>query len=138
MKDPAIMIAGSNLNSYYLSSDTGKTWTQHLTSSLVSGGDPVIECRYCGCFLFFHLSNPPGGNWIDHRLSEDRDNGATGMTAVLQDLMAPRHRTNNGVLSMHTTTISFSPGPSSISTDLNPADSSSYSFPVLSDQGDLE
>ena len=32
-KDPAIMIAGSNLNSYYLSSDTGKTWTQHLLTS---------------------------------------------------------------------------------------------------------
>ncbi|MEZ5053115.1 MAG: T9SS type A sorting domain-containing protein [Chitinophagales bacterium] len=78
-KDPAIMIAGSNLNSYYLSSDTGKTWTQHLlTSSFGVWGDPVIEVDTAGVFYFFHLSNPPGGNWIDRIVCQKtEDNGAT-------------------------------------------------------------
>lgn len=78
-RNPAIMIAGSNLNSYYLSSDTGHTWSTHLlTSEFGVWGDPVIDVDTAGVFYFFHLSNPPSGNWIDRIVCQKTtDNGAT-------------------------------------------------------------
>lgn len=61
-----IMVAGSNLNFYYYSSDGGKTWTTRQLESLYGvWGDPVIIVDTAGSFYFFHLSNPPGGSWID-------------------------------------------------------------------------
>ena len=78
-KDPATVIAASNLNSYYLSSDTGRTWTQHLlTSPFGVWGDPVIDVDTAGVFYFTHLSNPADGNWIDRIVCQKTtDNGAT-------------------------------------------------------------
>ena len=65
-KNPANLVAGANLNNYYISRDSGQTWTTaNLTSSLGVWGDPVISVDTAGDFYFFHLSNPPSGNWID-------------------------------------------------------------------------
>ncbi|MFN8305103.1 MAG: T9SS type A sorting domain-containing protein [Saprospiraceae bacterium] len=65
-ENPAQLVAGANLNNYYFSSDTGKTWTSGgLTSPYGVWGDPVISVDTNGHFLFLHLSNPANGNWID-------------------------------------------------------------------------
>ena len=65
-KNPHAMIAAANLNNYYLSRDTGRTWTVHTLSSPYGvWGDPALAVDTAGDFYFFHLSNPPGGNWID-------------------------------------------------------------------------
>lgn len=65
-KNPAKLVAGANLNNYYISRDSGQTWTTaNLTSSLGVWGDPMITVDTAGDFYFFHLSNPPSGNWID-------------------------------------------------------------------------
>lgn len=82
MMDPLntdILVAGSNLNSYYYSSDGGLTWESNfLTSSYGVWGDPVIDVDQEGNFYFFHLSNPPSGNWIDRIVCQkSTDNGVT-------------------------------------------------------------
>lgn len=60
------MVAGTNLNNYYISTDGGYNWTTGtMTSSFGVWGDPVIEVDSAGDFYFFHLSNPASGNWID-------------------------------------------------------------------------
>lgn len=65
-KNPDHLIAGANLNNYYTSNDGGETWTENiLTSPQGVWGDPVIDVDTNGNFYFFHLSNPPTGNWID-------------------------------------------------------------------------
>ncbi len=65
-KNPNHLIAGANLYNYYTSDDAGATWTENiLTSPQGVWGDPVIDVDTNGDFYFFHLSNPPTGNWID-------------------------------------------------------------------------
>lgn len=77
--NPDILVAGANLNNYFYSSDGGLTWTtSHLTSSYGVWGDPVIDVDTEGNFYFFHLSNPPSGNWIDRIICQkSTTNGAT-------------------------------------------------------------
>ncbi len=63
---PERVMVGANIDNYYISSDTGKTWTSNkLTSKYGVWGDPVIAVDRKGHWYFFHLSNPPEGNWID-------------------------------------------------------------------------
>jgi hypothetical protein len=60
------LVAGANIDNYYYSVDGGLTWDENvLTSTYGVWGDPVIACDTAGNFYFFHLSNPPTGNWID-------------------------------------------------------------------------
>lgn len=74
-KHPNELIAGSNLDSYYISSDTGHTWTEHrLSSSYGVWGDPTISVDTMGNFYFFHLSNPPSGNWVDRIVCQKTTN----------------------------------------------------------------
>lgn len=75
--NPNIMVVGSNLNSYYRSTDYGETWVGNtLTSSYGVWGDPVIDVDNLGNFYFFHLSNTPGGEWIDRIVCQkSTDNG---------------------------------------------------------------
>jgi len=64
--NPKYIAAGSNLNYYYFSSDSGKTWnTTTLTSNLGVWGDPVLVYDVNGNLLFAHLSDPISGYWID-------------------------------------------------------------------------
>lgn len=78
-KQPNVMIAGSNLRSYYVSLDSGQTWTQNqMSSSYGVWGDPVVIVDTASNFYFFHLSNPPSGNWIDRIVCQKTtDNGST-------------------------------------------------------------
>jgi hypothetical protein len=63
---PAHLIAAANINNYYVSRDTGRTWSTHtLHSSYGVWGDPVIGVDTQSHFYFFHLSNPSFGSWID-------------------------------------------------------------------------
>ena len=66
-QNPDQLVAGSNLNKYYISEDGGYTWSMNSLSSPQYGvwGDPVIIVDTAGDFYFFHLSNPAVGNWID-------------------------------------------------------------------------
>ncbi len=76
-KNPNVLIAGANLNNYYVSIDSGYTWTQKtLSSSLGVWGDPTISVDTASNFYFFHLSNPPSGSWIDRIVCQkSKDNG---------------------------------------------------------------
>ncbi len=78
-KNPAQLVAACNINSYYISQDTGRTWSTHrLTSSHGVWGDPVISVDTAGHFYFFHLSNPADGNWIDRIVCQKTvDHGQT-------------------------------------------------------------
>jgi hypothetical protein len=61
-----LLYAATNINNYYISKDTGRTWVENtLSSSHGVWGDPVMEVDTLGNLYFFHLSNPPSGNWID-------------------------------------------------------------------------
>lgn len=76
---PNVMIAAANINRYYTSQDTGRTWTSHsLQSSYGVWGDPAIAVDIHSSFYFFHLSNPASGNWIDRIVCQKTtDNGET-------------------------------------------------------------
>ena len=65
------LVAGSNINNYYYSTDGGLNWTEDILSSTYGvWGDPAIACDTTGSFYFFHLSNPPSGSWIDRIVSQ--------------------------------------------------------------------
>lgn len=78
-KNPSIIVAATNLNNYYFSNDTGRTWSSNtLSSSFGVWGDPVIDVDTAGNFYYFHLSNPSSGNWIDRIVCQkSADNGQT-------------------------------------------------------------
>lgn len=73
------LVAGANLDNVYYSTDGGQTWVSNfLGSSYGVWGDPTIEVDANGNFYFFHLSNPPSGNWIDRIVCQkSADNGNT-------------------------------------------------------------
>ena len=70
------LFAGSNIDNYYYSTDGGYSWVEGILYSAQNGvwGDPVLLCDTAGAFYFFHLSNPPEGNWID-RIVCQKTNG---------------------------------------------------------------
>ena len=71
------MIAGANINNVFYTEDGGYTWTvdQLYSSTLGVWGDPVTIVDNEGNYLFFHLSNPPGGNWIDRIVCQKSTDG---------------------------------------------------------------
>jgi hypothetical protein len=62
------MVAGSNINNYYVSSDGGYTWSKGLlTSTYGVWGDPVTIADTTGTFYYFHLArNPAITTWPDY------------------------------------------------------------------------
>ncbi len=71
---PQYLIAASNINNYYLSSDTGATWTHYYQNSAYGvWGDPILIADTTGSFYYFHLANPPNGNWIDRMVCQRSD-----------------------------------------------------------------
>jgi len=63
------IIAGTALNQFYLSLDSGRTWSfSKLKSTLGVYGDPAMLVDTQGNYYFFHLSNPQAGtegHWVD-------------------------------------------------------------------------
>ncbi len=73
--NPNIIWAGTNHNNIYYSEDGGKTWLHELAISKSGvGGDPVMHINKNGKLFYFHLSNPPKGNWIDRIVVQRRPN----------------------------------------------------------------
>ena len=136
--NPNILVAGSVLNFYHTSSDGGLTWnTQTLNSSYGVWGDPVIDIDTLGNFYFTHLSNTPGGNWIDRIVCQkSTDNGNTWSNGTFTGLNGTKaqdkqwtvvDRTNDNIYMTWTEFDNF--GSS------NPSDSSRILFSKSLDQG---
>ncbi len=69
------LVAGSNIDNYYISTDGGQTWEKgNLSSTYGVWGDPVLIVDTAGSYYFFHLSNPDVGNWIDRIVCQKLDN----------------------------------------------------------------
>ena len=65
-KNTSQLVGASNIDNYYYSTDGGLNWSEGILASPHGvWGDPAIACDTTGSFYFFHLSNPPTGNWID-------------------------------------------------------------------------
>jgi len=82
-KNPAMIMAGANINKTYLSLDTGRTWTlTQMSSNSGVWGDPCISADTAGNFLYLHLSNPPAGqgNWIDRIVFQKYDTQSQSWT----------------------------------------------------------
>ena len=80
VSNPKMMLAAANLSNYYLSSDSGQTWSSNqISSTLGVWGDPVVIIDALGNYYFFHLSNPvTNGNWIDRIVCQkSTDQGQT-------------------------------------------------------------
>ena len=132
------LMAGSNIDNYYYSTDGGSNWTEGiLTSSYGVWGDPVLACDTTGSFYFFHLSNPPSGNWIDRIVCQKTNapgaiwsNGSfTGLngTKAQDKQWVAIDRSNNTI---YMTWTEFDDYGSS-----DPADSSRILFSKSADQG---
>ncbi|HNS18071.1 MAG TPA: hypothetical protein PKI34_09655 [Bacteroidales bacterium] len=61
------IVAGANIDNVYFSNDGGYSWDQSTlhSGSLGVWGDPCVVTDTSGYLYFFHLSNPPAGEWID-------------------------------------------------------------------------
>ncbi len=69
------ILAGSNIDNYYTSTDGGYTWNKaYITSNYGVWGDPSLNVDTNGNFYFFHLSNPQTGNWIDRIVCQKIEN----------------------------------------------------------------
>ena len=75
-KNPNRLVAGSNIDNIYYSSDAGRSWTKKKQNSNFGVyGDPVIVCDTAGAFYHFHLSNPSFGSWIDRIVCQKSTDG---------------------------------------------------------------
>ena len=75
-KNPARMVAATNISNVYHSQDSGKTWVKQVQQSTYGvWGDPVIACDDKGAFYHLHLSYPPDGNWIDRIVCQKSEDG---------------------------------------------------------------
>jgi hypothetical protein len=76
-KNPDLIIGGANINNVYHSENGGLTWSTGTISSPSWGvwGDPCCIADTSGNYYFFHLSYPPGGNWIDRIVCQKSTNG---------------------------------------------------------------
>lgn len=77
--NPDNLIAGANLMFAYHSTDGGHTWNiGTLASQYGVWGDPCVIFDERGGAYYAHLSNPPGGRWIDRIVVQtSSDGGAT-------------------------------------------------------------
>jgi hypothetical protein len=75
-KNPNQIVAGSNLNFYYYSTNGGYNWTRAtLTSTYSVWGDPAIAVDTNGHFYYGHLTNPSGSYFIDRIVVQKSTNG---------------------------------------------------------------
>jgi hypothetical protein len=137
-KNPAVLVAGANINKVYVSTDTGNTWTVNtLTSTYGVGGDPMIMVDTAQNFYYFHLrgfSNPqqidrivcqrldsPSGSWSNGSFF-----GVNGTKMQDKEWAIVDRKTNN----IYVGWTQFDVYGSS-----NPADSSIIRFSRSADQG---
>lgn len=92
--DPSILAAGANINHFFVSTDSGNTWSDsRLTSSYGVWGDPSLIYDKAGNLYFAHLSNPPFGYWIDRIVvQKSTDNGTTWNDGVGVGFIDPKNQ----------------------------------------------
>lgn len=75
-KNPNEIVGGANINSVYRSMNGGLNWTRIVLTSSLYGvwGDPCVIVDTNEVFYYFHLSNPPGGSWIDRIVCQKSTN----------------------------------------------------------------
>jgi hypothetical protein len=79
--DPSRILAGSVLNEFHFSSDSGRTWeTGLLNSPYGVWGDPCVIADGLGSLYYFHLSDISGENWrgenfLDRIVCQRSDDG---------------------------------------------------------------
>ncbi|HEY5910397.1 MAG TPA: sialidase family protein [Verrucomicrobiae bacterium] len=72
--NPRHLVAGSNLNFYYYSTNGGVNWfSGRLSSPYGVWGDPCVVVDTNNCYYYFHLSNPSDGHWIDRIVCQKLD-----------------------------------------------------------------
>lgn len=70
------VVAGSNLNFYYYSTNSGLNWTKTtLTSTYGVWGDPSIAVDTAGNFYYAHLTNSTSSYFIDRIVVQKSTNG---------------------------------------------------------------
>jgi hypothetical protein len=76
-KNLSQVVAGANIDFYYYSINGGLSWTRGTLVSSTYGvyGDPTIIVDTLGNFYYFHLANPPGGNWLDRIVCQKSTDG---------------------------------------------------------------
>ncbi len=73
-KNPDHLVAGSNITNFYYSDDGGLTWNESSMSSQYGVyGDPCVIVDTAGDFYYFHLANPPSGDWLDRMVVQKYD-----------------------------------------------------------------
>ncbi len=133
------MVAGTVLNHYYYSNDAGQTWQSGiLNSSYGVWGDPVIDVDNDGNFYYFHLSNPPGGNWIDRIVCQkSTDNGQTWNDGTFTGLNGTKAQDKHWtIIDKNTNTIYMTWTQFDIYGSSDPNDKSQILFSKSTDQGD--
>jgi hypothetical protein len=103
-KDPLNVIAGSNLDYYYYSTDGGYTWTEgRLNSTLGVWGDPSAIFDAEGNLYYAHLSNPYEGDFIDRIVvQKSTDGGQTWNDGVGIGLNPPKDQDKEWLAADHT------------------------------------
>ncbi len=137
--NPAVIVAGSVLNNVYYSQDTGRTWNEKtLTSTHGVWGDPVIDVDTAGNLYYFHLSNPPSGNWIDRIVCQkSTDNGLTWSDGTYTGLNGTRAQDKQwSVIDRNTNAIYLTWTQFDKYGSAAPADSSVILFSKSEDGGD--
>ena len=136
---PNRMVAAANLNNVYTSNDAGNTWTeQTLQSPFGVWGDPVIDVDTAGNFYFFHLSNPPGGSWIDRIVCQkSMDEGATWSPGTYTGLNGGKEQDKQwSVIDRNTNTIHLTWTQFDDYGSTNPNDKSIILYSRSTDEGD--
>ncbi len=82
--NPDNLIAGANINIYYISTDGGYSWAEGaLTSQYGVYGDPCVIFDSLGNAFYAHLSNPIEGEWLDRIVvQKSTDGGQTWNTGA--------------------------------------------------------
>src|SRR5438045_5029160 len=96
-KNPNQIVAGSNIDNYYYSTDAGLNWTNgHLTSTYTVWGDPIISVDTTGNFYYFHLVN--GQSFIDRMGVQKSTNGGVSWSAgTFYSFNPPKQQDKEGV-----------------------------------------
>lgn len=95
------VVAGSNTDNVYYSTDGGLTWTDFTLTDPLNGvwGDPIIFTDTAGVFYYAHLSNPPTGSWIDRIVvQKSTDGGATWSAGTYMGLNGTRAQDKEAVV----------------------------------------
>jgi len=103
-KNPLNVVAGSNLDFYYYSTDGGFTWTEgRLSSSLGVWGDPCVIFDTEGNLYYGHLSDPLDGDFIDRIVvQKSTDGGQTWNDGAGIGLNPPKDQDKEWLAADHT------------------------------------